>query len=612
MPAEPTVVRVLPDVTGFAKTFDYLVDAGDAPRVQVGTEVRVALQGRKVRAWVAEVDAEPPAGVTLQPVVAVRGVGPTADVVDLAHWAAWRWAGHPVQFLRTASSPGIVRALPPTRTAGTGSVGGTLRSTGDASTDRLVEAAVRGGPCIVRTPPGADRTALITAVVAQGRTAAGGANRSALLVCPTLDAARRLAGALRRAGLPVALLADDRPGAATDQWALAAAGGAVVVGARAAAWAPAPDLGVAVLVDEHDEALQGQQAPTWHARDVLVERCARAGAPLVMCTPCPTLEALAVARLVAPSSAAARAGWAPVEVVDRRVEDPRTASSVLSDRLGPMLAVEGRVVCVLNRTGRARLLACRRCESIQRCERCQAAVRADDDEHLVCPRCGTSRPRVCDDCGSTAMRVLRSGVSRVREELEALLGEPVAELTGSIRTDDERAAEARSLARHRVVVGTEAALHRVGPADVVAFLDFDQELTAPRFRAAEEAMALLVRAARMLGPRSRGHRLVVQTRLPEHAVLQAAGRADPDLLVAQERPLREALRFPPASALAQVSGPAGAGFVDALRHSSVEVLGAPEGPWLVRAPDHEVLCNVLAATPRPTGRLRIEVDPLRI
>jgi hypothetical protein len=42
------------------------------------------------------------------------------------------------------------------------------------------------------------------------------------------------------------------------------------------------------------------------------------------------------------------------------------------------------------------------------------------------------------------------------------------------------------------------------------------------------------------------------------------------------------------------------------------VLGAPEGPWLVRAPDHEVLCNVLAATPRPTGRLRIEVDPLRI
>jgi primosomal protein N' (replication factor Y) len=210
------------------------------------------------------------------------------------------------------------------------------------------------------------------------------------------------------------------------------------------------------------------------------------------------------------------------------------------------------------------------------------------------------------------MRVLRSGVSRVREELAALLGEPVAELTGSARTDAERDAEGRSLAQHRVVVGTEAALHRVGPAVVVAFLDFDQELTAPRFRAAEEAMALLVRAARMLGPRSRGHRLVVQTRLPDHVVLQAASRADPDLLVAQERPLREALRFPPASALAQVSGPAGAAFVDALRRSPVEVLGASDGPWLVRAPNHEVLCNALDSAPRPTGRLRVEVDPLRI
>ena len=606
MPAEPTVVRVLPDVTGFAKTFDYLVDPQDAHQVRVGTEVRIGLQGRRVRAWVVEVDAVPPAGVSLQPVDAVRGVGPTAEVLDLARWAAWRWAGHPVQFLRTASSPVIVRVLPPGR-------GAAVESTSDVVTDGLVDAALQGGPCIVRTPPGTDRTALIAAVVARGRRDPDGdVARSALVVCPTLEAARRLAVALRRAGLPVALLADDRPGAAAGQWAIAAAGGAVVVGARAAAWAPAPRLGVVVLIDDHDEALQGQQTPTWHAREVLVERCARAGVPLVMSTPCPTVEALSVARLVSATPAAARAGWPHVEVLDRRVEDPHTASSVLSERLGSLLDGSGRAVCVLNRTGRARLLACRSCESIQRCERCQAAVRADDDERLVCPRCDTVRPRVCDDCGSTALRVLRSGVSRVREELEALLGEPVAELTGSARTDDEREAEARSLAQHRVVVGTEAVLHRVGPADVVAFLDFDQELTAPRYRAAEEAMALLVRAARMLGPRSRGHRLVVQTRLPDHPVLQAARHADPELLVAEERPLREALRFPPASALAQVSGAAGAKFVEALRAQPVEVLGSLEGPWLVRAPNHDVLCDALAATPHPPGRLRIEVDPLRV
>lgn len=609
MTADSIVVRVRPDVTGFAKTFDYLLDRSDAARVQVGTQVRVGLHGRRVRGWIVGLGVEPPSGKALQPILGVRGFGPTAELVELAQWAAWRWAGHPVQFLRTSSPRGVVRALPPRRSH---------RDVAEPELDRsmrgLIDDALAGGPCIVRTPPGFDRTPLIVAAVirARGSGTASSDARSTLVVCPTIEGARRLATSLRRVGLPVALVSDERAGMGTEAWALAAAGGSVVVGARSAAWAPAPDLGVAIVVDEHDEALQGQQTPTWHARDVLLERCARAGVPIVMCSPCPSLDALAVARIAGLGQMAERAGWPQVDLLDRRLEDPRVASSVLSERLGPLLAVDGRVVCVLNRTGRARLLACRGCESIQRCEHCQAAVRADDDQQLVCPRCGAMRPRLCVECGSTALRVLRSGVSRVREELEALLGEPVAELTGSGGTDAERTAETRLLAHHRVVVGTEAALHRVGPAEVVAFLDFDQELTAPRFRAAEEAMALLARAARMLGSRVRGNRLVVQTRLPDHPVLQAVVRADPDLLVVEEQRLRSDLRFPPMSALAQVSGESGATFIAALRTQPVEVLGGTEGPWLVRATDHMVLCDALSAVPRPPGRLRIEVDPQRV
>ncbi|MEZ5168309.1 MAG: hypothetical protein R2695_18215 [Acidimicrobiales bacterium] len=38
-----------------------------------------------------------------------------------------------------------------------------------------------------------------------------------------------------------------------------------------------------------------------------------------------------------------------------------------------------------------------------------------------------------------------------------------------------------------MLIGTEAVLHRIDRADVVAFLEFDQELLAPRQRAAEQA-----------------------------------------------------------------------------------------------------------------------------
>jgi primosomal protein N' (replication factor Y) len=107
---------------------------------------------------------------------------------------------------------------------------------------------------------------------------------------------------------------------------------------------------------------------------------------------------------------------------------------------------------------------------------------------------------------------------------------------------------------------------------------------------------------------------VVQTRLPDHEVIQAALHADPARVADAERPRRELLRFPPVAALATVSGPAAGTFVEALAPvPGVEVLGPADGRWLVRAPDHTVLCDALAATPRPTtGRLRIEVDPARI
>jgi primosomal protein N' (replication factor Y) len=172
-----------------------------------------------------------------------------------------------------------------------------------------------------------------------------------------------------------------------------------------------------------------------------------------------------------------------------------------------------------------------------------------------------------------------------------------------------------------VVVGTEAVLHRTGGADAVAFLDFDAELLAPRLRAGEEALALLARAARLVrrapgdppGGRGRG-RVLVQTRLPHHDVLEAAGAADPGLLAAAEREVREALDLPPVSAMALVSGPSADAYGEALRRAAspaVAVRGPVDGVWSVRAPDHRALGDLLASVPRPPGRLRVAVDPVR-
>jgi primosomal protein N' (replication factor Y) len=244
-------------------------------------------------------------------------------------------------------------------------------------------------------------------------------------------------------------------------------------------------------------------------------------------------------------------------------------------------------------------LACGSCGELARCTECGSAVEQDDDR-LRCRRCRAVRPMLCGVCGAQRMKNVRAGVTRVREELEALAGVPVVEVTGD--SGDDAVPDAQ------VLVGTEAVLHRVPTADVVAFLDLDQELLAPRFRAAEQALALLARAARVV--RGRNGRLVVQTRVPDHEVPAAALHADPTRVSAAEAERRSTLRFPPFAALALVSGEAADEYVSALP-VHLERLGPMDGRWLVRAPDHDTLCNGLAATPRPGGRLRVEVDPLR-
>jgi primosomal protein N' (replication factor Y) len=196
--------------------------------------------------------------------------------------------------------------------------------------------------------------------------------------------------------------------------------------------------------------------------------------------------------------------------------------------------------------------------------------------------------------------LLRIGVARATEEISALVGTEAVEV--SSQSDPAQGAA-------RLVVGTEAALHRVGRADAVAFLDIDQHLLAPRFGAGEETLAMLARAARLVG--GRGGRLLVQTRIPDHDALRAAAGADPSILWAAERQLRMELGLPPFSALALLRGPGSSVFAEGLRSGgeqlSVSSIG-PEG-WLVKAPDHPTLCEGLAAVPRPAGRLRVEVDP---
>ena len=573
------IARVVPDVTGLDKEFDYLIPADLAASVEVGTIVRVELHGRRIGAWVRSISEDASEGLPvdqLKPIAKVTGCGPGPEIFELAQWASIRWAARRVRpFLVAAGPDRAVRTLPLDRRTDM-----TPSPQSPATTSLL---GTGGG--VLRLPPRADVMPAVLSVVACG---------PALVIVPEHSTASLLATRLRRAGLSVASMPGD--------WAAAAGGVDVVIGTRSAAWAPCPGLAAALVVDEHDEALQEERSPTWHARDVVVERCRRAGVPYVLVSPIPTLVAVehdgGADGVMHPPAPRERAGWPAIVVVDRSDEDPWKRSLVTSALIERIRNPDLTVVCVSNITGRARVLACRSCRALIRCEQCDAAVGLDDDGRLTCRRCGVVRPPVCQECGASRFANLRPGVTRLREELEAAAARPAVAVTGS---DDAVPPVAG------IYVGTEAVLHRVRSADVVAFLEFDSEMLAPRFRAAEQALALIVRAGRI------APEVLVQTFTPDHDVLAAASAGDPARILPGERARRELLGLPPFGALAVVAGTGSAEIAAQVAAAAgIEVGGDGIDRYLVRSTDWTTLGLALNATERPPGsRLRIEVDPTR-
>ena len=576
------VARVVPDVTGVDKIFDYLVPEALAETVRVGVRVRVPLHGRNVAGWVVEI-GEPSAGLEvkkIKSVIKVLGLGATAEIVDLAVWATKRWAGRMRSFISTAAPETLINNVPSPRY---------MPRAVQYASDTFDKVRDFGGG-LITVAPLSNLAPFISAVACDGPT---------IVVMPTQHRVKLLAAALRANNFSVAQWPQD--------WALAYGGVDVVIGTRSAVWAPVEKFSNMVVVDEHDDLLQEERSPTWHARDVAIERSSRVGARCILLSPIASLSARKWAgdRRVVDS----QGQWPEVLIVDRNNDEQWSRSLISSELIAELRDKSRRVVCVLNSKGRARLTACGSCRNILRCEKCDAALNQTEKTTLDCPRCGESRPVICQVCGSSSCAVLKPGVARLREELEAAANRSVFEVTAATETVNERC---------NVFVGTEAVLHRVQNTDTVVFLDIDSELLAPRYRANEIVATLVVHAARLVGRSTQSPRILLQTHTPDNAFLIGLKIGDLSQYFVSDEARRSLLKFPPFGSIAQVSGKGTKAFLDSLNESLefsavVQTMNKDTENGLIRAENWQQLSDVLLSAKRPAkSRLTFHVDPPRV
>jgi len=452
--------------------------------------------------------------------------------------------------------------------------------------DETIARAFSTNPAIVRVPPTGDRWPYIRAAVSMG---------NALILLPTSSEVEIVTGRLKRLGI--------NAGEYNKDWSVGLSGG-TVVGNRSAAFASIKDLAAILMIDEHDESFQEESSPTWHARDVLLERARRKSIPCVFTSPIPTPEVRHQIAVLPTERIQEKKAWSSIRIIDPR-EDSSAMGGLWPRSTLQALKSAKRSLIVLNRTGRSRLLACRQCGELVTCTECGSAMQQLVEGVLECSRFGHSRPVLCSACLSTSMKNLRLGVTRASEELEALMNEPVTQVTKETSTVDFR--------KSRIYLGTEAVLHRIDWADLIVFADFDQELLAKRYRCEEQALAKLVKAIRLVHHRNdHSGSVIVQSRQPNNDLFKLISEGDLEVWCDKESRRREIIKYPPFGHIAVLSGPGSHQFVEDLRsQKSLEILGPNQDVWLVKSPRIEELSEGLSKVRRPKERLRIAIDPVR-
>lgn len=433
---------------------------------------------------------------------------------------------------------------------------------------------------------------LAATVVASGRSAV-------LMVPDQRDLDRLLAECVALVGdSAVGLSAGLGPAARYRRWLAVLRGQArIVVGTRAAVFAPAQDLGLIAIWDDGDDTYAEPRSPYPHAREVAMLRAHETGAAFVAAGFARTAEIQAVVE----------SGWARDLLAERqvlrevtpRISAPGDSDFALErDALARSVRMPGvafaaarsaikenvAVLVQVPRRGYVPSLACAKCRTPARCRHCNGPLALPQSANgeaasPQCKWCGITEAAFrCQACGARALRATVIGAARTAEELgRAFAGVPIRTSGGGEVLDTVEPGA-------QVVVATVGAEPLVqGGYGVALLLDGWALLGRADLRASEDTLRRWMGAAALVRPRGQ----VIVMAEPSLPTVQALVRWDPVNHAAAELEARAEVGFPPAVRLAAVDGTTAsiAELLDATTlPDGTEVLGPVPLPPTARKP----------------------------
>ena len=349
-----------------------------------------------------------------------------------------------------------------------------------------------------------------------------------------------------------------------DEWNKIKKGNAkIVIGARSAIFAPAKDLGLIIIDEEHDESYMSESNPRYDAIEIAEYLIKNKDIPLILGSATPDLRTFYRAKngeikLLTLTKRANESSLPEVEIVDLRDELTHGNKSMISRRLKEEieknLKDKKQTILFLNRRGFSNFIMCRDCGHTLKCKRCDISLTYHKYEDILkCHYCGFEEkvPSICPVCGSKNIKYFGTGTQKLEEEVKSIFKDAT-----TIRIDADTVTKKNSheeiLTKFKdenidILIGTQMVVkgHHFPNVTLVGVIAADGELNIGDFRASEKTFQILTQVSGRAGREKDKGRVIIQTYNPDHYAIEYSKKQDYDAFYDVEVGIRKALKYPP-------------------------------------------------------------------
>lgn len=340
----------------------------------------------------------------------------------------------------------------------------------------------------------------------------------------------------------------------------------VIIGARSAIFLPFTDLGLIIVDEEHEGSYKQQDpAPRYHARDASLVLAHLHGCKTILGSATPSLEVYYQALQGKYGRVMLDARFHDIAmplIETANIAEEKRVKSMVSEDIGKQLheAISAalnrneQVILFQNRRGYAPFLSCNTCEWTPKCKNCDISLTYHKYiDSLKCHYCGFTQqqPNSCHACGSKQLSLKGVGTEKVEDELKVLY--PLARVArldldaAKTKHGHEEIIRSFEEKQFEILVGTQMLSKGLDfeHVSLVGVINADGLLSFPDFRAHERALQLLLQVSGRAGRKHNRGRVVIQTSMPNHFVLQALQQNKYDALLERDLEERQKFAYPP-------------------------------------------------------------------